>query len=299
MPGTCFTLEDVHNGTFTDMRSVPSYSFTSSDTTVEPQFLIHIAKPFETETTNISCNGMNDGTVSFIGTGMAGAQFELTNILDSTEYNVTAAGDTVTFTGLPEGEYDVFSNFVGVCGALEMTVIIEEPVLVAANFTLNADTLILSNNDVLSVANTSTGTNYSWDFDDGSSSTSFNPTHTYVTPGLYQVMLTVDNDIIGACTQTDSKNVVVLSSPLAINEQLESSFSAFVSNENIVVNFDFENTTEITLNILDANGKRIVAQNYTVGDNNVLISHEGLAPGVYLINVITKTGSASKKLFIK
>ena len=67
--------------------------------------------------------------------------------------------------------------------------------LPVAGFTMNT-----SSGDVpLTVAftNTSTGNNiYSiqWDFGDGNTSTSQNPTHTYTSVGTYMVTLTVTND---------------------------------------------------------------------------------------------------------
>lgn len=57
-------------------------------------------------------------------------------------------------------------------------------------------------------------TNYLWDFGDGSTSTSQNPSHTYTTAGLYTVTLTVTNDF--GCSSSDSfTNMVDVSGPTA------------------------------------------------------------------------------------
>jgi len=55
---------------------------------------------------------------------------------------------------------------------------------------------------------------YAWDFDDGSSSTEANPTHTYTDPGTYYATLTV-TDNKGA---TDSEAVEVIVTDAAIDE---------------------------------------------------------------------------------
>jgi PKD repeat protein len=63
--------------------------------------------------------------------------------------------------------------------------------------------------------NLSTGTDisYTWDFDDGSSSTETDPTHTFTTPGTYTVTLTVEN-ALGMAVDTAVIQVIPASSTL-------------------------------------------------------------------------------------
>ncbi len=64
------------------------------------------------------------------------------------------------------------------------------------------------------LTNTSTGTNltdFSWDLDDGSSSTGFSPSHTYENPGTYFVELTVTTG--SGCSDVISKRLDVFEKP--------------------------------------------------------------------------------------
>jgi len=53
--------------------------------------------------------------------------------------------------------------------------------------------------------------NYLWDFGDGTTSSLFEPTHTYDTPGIYSVVLTVTNSC--NCTSYDKREIYISSKP--------------------------------------------------------------------------------------
>jgi len=66
----------------------------------------------------------------------------------------------------------------------------------------------------MSFTNNSTGAStYSWNFDDGNSSTSSAPSHTYANSGSYNVELTAKSSL--GCESSTSKNVVVYALPVA------------------------------------------------------------------------------------
>ena len=56
------------------------------------------------------------------------------------------------------------------------------------------------------------GTDYAWDFGDGSTSILQNPSHTYTTPGVYSVTLTVTNSS-GPCVASVVKNNLIIITP--------------------------------------------------------------------------------------
>ena len=98
--------------------------------------------------------------------------------------------------------YNVTVTDANGCSATGSTTVTVSPTPVAA---LSADQvagcapLLVNFTDASSVAPPSTITSWSWDFGDGTS-TSQNPTHIYVTPGSYTVILTVTTS--DGCTHT-------------------------------------------------------------------------------------------------
>lgn len=60
----------------------------------------------------------------------------------------------------------------------------------------------------VSFHNTGRGVNYHWDFGDGTTSTAINPTHTYLTPGLYTVRLIAY--MPGGCSESDTSQHTIL-----------------------------------------------------------------------------------------
>lgn len=71
-----------------------------------------------------------------------------------------------------------------------------------ANFTASPTTLCIGNSVNFSDLTTGSPTGWSWNFGDGNSSTSQNPSHTYNTAGTYTVSLTVTN-----ATSSDSYSI--------------------------------------------------------------------------------------------
>src|SRR5690606_25113051 len=55
--------------------------------------------------------------------------------------------------------------------------------------------------------NSINGLTYLWDFGDGTTSTEFEPTHTYLTAGTYQVMLAIQN--VELCNSHDTAYLTV------------------------------------------------------------------------------------------
>ncbi len=118
------------------------------------------------------------------------------------------------------------------------------------------DTIDLGEGGLLEVSNLSSATSYAWDFGDGNTSIDENPTHIYTAPGVYQVMLSADNDNVGQCTEVTSRNAVVMNGPLSILAmQWEENAKAFVNNGKVVVDFDLEDHSSVEITLVDVNGK--------------------------------------------
>ena len=95
---------------------------------------------------------------------------------------------TLTVTGLGGSDDEVKTNYVTVNAAPSA------PVAAFTNATPRSGTVPLS----VTFTDQSTGTlplTYAWNFGDGNTSTSENPSHTYTAVGSYSVNLTVTNSV--------------------------------------------------------------------------------------------------------
>lgn len=161
------------------------------------------------------------------------------------------------------GTYNVCLTATNACGSTticqSITVTCPTP---TANFTSTGTGLAFQ------FTSTSSGspTTFSWNFGDGTTSSSQNPSHTYGTPGTYSVCLTVTN----ACgSNTFCQNVNALC-PLPV---------AGFTNTNGSLTVNFTNTT--------TNGGTYI---WDFGDGNTSLlttpSHSYAAPGVYTVCLI-------------
>jgi len=300
MLGACMTLEDLHTGNTVDLRVDTSYTYATSDTTTQARFIIHIVKDFNTQVVDLTCFETTDGLVTIDGSGITGSMFELLDGAGNVVFSGAATNDSIEFTNVPAGNYEVATNHVGSCSIGNLSISVIEPAQVIANFDLVEDTVYLSQGGLLEVNNLSSSANSAWDFGDGNTSIDENPTHIYTAPGIYQVMLSADNENIGQCTEVTSKNAVVMNGPLSIIDmQLEENTNAFVNNGKVVVDFDLEDHSNAEVTLVDVNGKVILSKEYAISSGRMdLVNTDELASGVYFVNITIEGQRKSHKLFI-
>jgi gliding motility-associated-like protein len=135
--------------------------------------------------------------------------------------NIIDSGQVVTHSYRMSGSFNVTMKavFITPCGNLLDTVIVTKPVVInnvfAVDFNYNGscvnDLYQLNDNTILTVGNI---TGWDWDFADGNYSTSQSPSHTFNTPGAYNVKFVVSTsgicraDSIIRTVYVDSKPVV-------------------------------------------------------------------------------------------
>lgn len=146
-----------------------------------------------------TANTGGGGGGSYTGAGGAGGSGIV--ILRYTTGTIVATGGTITTSGS-----DTIHTFTG-SGTFDVTSI---PIAPVADFSGTPT----SGNAPLTVAfadlSTNTPTSWLWDFGDGQTSTSQNPSHTYQSPGAYTVSLTATN-AAGSDARTKTNYISVAS----------------------------------------------------------------------------------------
>ncbi|PTB96956.1 hypothetical protein C9994_05110 [Marivirga lumbricoides] len=168
-----------------------------------------------------------------------------------------ATGATYAPSGSGEYHVEITDNVNSFCPTIYSdTLEVAFLAAPAANFSLPASACIAS---AVSFTNQSTVADeslarYSWNFGDGKTSSSQNPTHTYSAAGTFEVTLEVSYDGFATCTSQSSQDITVNG---ALNVAVEASSTTVCEGESTVLSVDGafssyqwstgETTSEITV----------------------------------------------------
>lgn len=299
MNGACITLEDLVDGTTTNLRNDTSYSFTSDINDPEARFIIHIDKAFDALSNQPTCSSSADGSIVLTSDDIDGYNFELVDDNGVTLDYQTAVNGSVTFDFISSGTYTINTNYVSACGQTNEVVIVEAPEDLDASFTTNTNNIDLGTNDILEVTSNSTGLNYEWQFGDGTTSTGQFASHTYTANGTYTVTLIVDN---GTCSNSYSTLVTVSNSTVGLEEsELDNKLNAFVSNGRIVLDVELEQLNNLEINVTNLNGQQVAwSNNNTLQSGRIDVADATIfASGVYLMQVKGDEFTRTIKLVIE
>jgi len=158
------------------------------------------------------------------------------------------------------------------------------------------DTVVVNNTVNFTDASTGSPTYWEWDFGDGNTSTTQNPTHTFNLTGgdtiqTYTVKLTAGN--LDCCT-TYEMNIVVTTigiKEIKANIDIDIYPNPAKNVLNIVTSRNIDN-----ISIYNAYG-RLVAEQY-VGDKQCQINTSDLTTGMYFIQINTEVGYTTRKINI-
>jgi hypothetical protein len=162
-----------------------------------------------------------------------------------------------------------------------------------ANYGLAASATVSSVDTVATFTNTSVGaTTYAWDFGDGNTSTTTSPVHEYSATGTYTVTLTATN---GACESVDSFEVVITVVGLEDITSI-SSVKLFPNpaSDNVNVELNLKENSNITLSIVDNSGKIVYTENASLleGKNIQSLNTSSLKAGYYNVVISTENSVA-------
>jgi hypothetical protein len=149
--------------------------------------------------------------------------------------------------------------------------------------------------NIVTFTNTSTGAaSYSWDFGDFTNSSATAPAHAYAANGAYTVTLTAIN---GNCTSTATFEISI---EVGMEEASALNFMVYPNPASAQVLVAFENTSEGSVQILDAMGRTIYTEKLTaIGSIALPVDVSQLADGTYTIQVINADQVGIKRLVIR
>ncbi len=149
--------------------------------------------------------------------------------------------------------------------------------------------------NVVTFTNTSTGAaSYSWDFGDFTNSSATAPAHAYAANGAYTVTLTAIN---GNCSSTATFEISI---EVGMEEASALNFTVYPNPASAQVLVAFDNTSEGSIQILDAMGRTIYTEKLTaIGSIALPVDVSQLADGTYTIQVINANQVGIKRLVIR
>lgn len=186
-----------------------------SDTLIKPLY-IRVDGPtasFKTLTPGSCLNSTIVYADSSYSDGVHPIQQWIWNYGDGTIVNLSAPPFQHTYT--TAGTYTITLKVIDSKGCADSTVKIDYVVISKPVATFTADTLTCTGQPII-FTNSSTGPSltYLWDFGDGSTSTTANPTHTYSVEGTFTISLSI-TDQYGCTDNMVRTNYVSVYNPLA------------------------------------------------------------------------------------
>jgi PKD repeat protein len=131
-----------------------------------------------------------------------------------------------------------------------------------------------------------------WDFGDGNTSIDINPIHQYSQPGVYEVVLTINN-----CGKTDSISKTITVDALNISENQQDSWKVYPNPVSQILQVDYFASDVSNFLIYNGLGEIVLNGNLTFGTNK--ISTDQLNQGVYYIEFNHSSFACGRVKFIK
>ena len=300
IPGSsCIMLEDLLTGSLTDLKAGNSYTFSISDTTDAPRFMVHVTKPMEPslQQFNATCNAANDGI--FIANPDGQGPFTYTwkdnaGQVIQTHTNLTGAD---TLRNLGAGIYSVTIN--NTCGDHTEIFSINQPPQVNAAFTMSESTVDMSSEGYVEFYNNSIeATGFIWNFgDNGSVSTLSDPTHNYNSAGNYTVTLIANNNTCSIADTTfqiitvTDVNAGILQNP--VNENI----FVFSNRDGVFVQFALDQPENTVIKVYNLPGQK-VSETVVAKAHNQMIKLDipDNNTAVYFINITNEQKNINKKI---
>lgn len=198
-PGYNYSWNNGMTGSNVNNLNTNNYSViitdgSGCDTTINFP-LVYSTQLFLNETiTTPNCPNSSDGSISVNASGGNGFTYQWNN-----------GPNANNWSNIGTGSYQVTATDNEGC-KITQSFLITKPVVntPVANFTTNNFDLMIEFNN-----NSQNANSYEWDFGDGNTSTDFEPTHSYITTGVYNVCLSAIStcDTVVTCNAINVQNV--------------------------------------------------------------------------------------------
>lgn len=196
--------------------------------------------------------------------------------------------------------YDWEIEYGSACGRVPVAVTLGTGTM-ETDFSASVDSLDLNvtNGEVSFVNSTQNAVSWFWDFGDGNTSTTVNPTHIYTQPGTYDVYLQTTNST--GCSDATSKTITVVNFPVSTNaiDELNKSVKIYPNPTNDILNIELslDKTTEVQFQLFNTIGQLALTANRQVSDNQrISLNLNDLPSGIYFLQIQVNGSILSKKV---
>lgn len=227
-----------------------------------------------------SCNSGANGQIAVELAGGNGT-WDVTLMQNDASLSTNSGIATMTaFDGLSAGNYTVSAT--NSCGTLTEAVVLSDENSAVADFYLPFEEISLVDGGVISLTNQSVNaTVYAWDMGDGTTLFGQDVTHTYTSPGTYDITLYSTGDY---CEDQVTKSLTVTDIALGIADNDAREIAVWYTGGEIIVEHTLKGQ-EANINIVNILGKVVYSgQSF---DNRIVLpfSANEHAQGVYLVNI--------------
>lgn len=275
-PASAFIyLEDTENGTWQDVRTNDTYTYTAAAGVNESRFKIHFYPPVRSTTADAGCE--TAGSVVLEEQAPASWNYVITDAQNQTVSSGQLEG-TATVNGLAAGDYTLtLSEQASGYVAVE-TFTVNGPAQVTAT-ALASVTVAEAGEEIQFTAQTQNANTYSWDFGDGNSSQDMNPVHLYNAAGTYAVTLTASGDV---CQAVSSLGISVTGGTAGTEDAFaQQGVNMWNAGGTVFISFGETWAGKTVFTLYDAQGRRVMNTQFADAQGTLTVDCGMLAAGVY------------------
>jgi PKD repeat protein len=290
------SLTDISSNTHYRLLGDTALIFTFTTQQNSPSFTFNISTPLVTSVTDETCFNMNDGSVMINNSGNTDWEIEIVDASNNIIVNSNSNSSLNNYTNLLPGNYTAQVISKGIVD--QFNFIVNPAVNLFASFSLDKDTIYLSEGAVVNTVNTSQNAqNYSWDFGDGGVSYDTNPSYTYTMVGDYSISLIATN---ANCNTQTVKQITVLSSPnviTSINSVEEKDDIKLLNLGNGIYQLATTSNSSKKILVYDIKGGLVYEDIFFNESYNLSLSN--VVSGIYILNIIGNNGKVFREKLYK